>query len=72
MKLTDSHTDARHDWLENEQAPRVVQSEAARRITFEKSTIVRTTIVAVLLIIAANLLQDAPIEAQPTAHRLTA
>ncbi|MGS0982010.1 MULTISPECIES: hypothetical protein [Burkholderia] len=66
MKLTDSHTDARHDWLDNEQAPRVIASDVARQSNFEKSTIVRVVVVVVLLIIAVDLAQEVPYEAQPS------
>ncbi|PEH37290.1 hypothetical protein CRM94_22350 [Burkholderia gladioli] len=72
MKLTDSHTDARHDWLDNEQAPRVIASDVARQSNFEKSTIVRVAVVAILLIVAADLAQEAPTKAQPAARHLTA
>ncbi|MGK8887334.1 hypothetical protein [Burkholderia gladioli] len=72
MKSTDLHAEARQQMLRDEQAPRVVPSQAARQSTFENSTIVRVVVVLVLLVIGANLMQDAPTEAQPIAHHLTA
>ncbi|MDN7602686.1 hypothetical protein [Burkholderia gladioli] len=66
MKLIDQHAEARHDWLRNEQTPRITPSEPARQSNFEKSTIVRVVVVAALLIIAVDLAQEAPYETQPS------
>ncbi|AEA61673.1 hypothetical protein [Burkholderia gladioli] len=72
MKLIDLYAQARQQWLREEQNPRVIASEVARQSSFEKSTIVRVAVVAILLIVAADLAQEAPAEAQPTARPLTA
>ncbi|WP_369053566.1 hypothetical protein [Burkholderia gladioli] len=80
MNTTDLYTEERQKRIRDEQAPRVITSEAASQSNFEKSTIVRVAVVAVLLIIAVDLAQDAPyeaqpsspIEAQPAARHLTA
>ncbi|ATF83655.1 hypothetical protein [Burkholderia gladioli] len=72
MKLIDLYAQARQQWLREEQNPRVVQSDVARQSSFERSAIVRVAVVTVLLIVAADLAQEAPTEAQPTARHLTA
>ncbi|KWK15304.1 hypothetical protein [Burkholderia stagnalis] len=72
MKTTDQHADARHDWLRDEQTPRVTPSEPARQSNFEKSPIFRWTLVAALLFIVVNVFQDGQIDEPPTAYRVTA
>ncbi|MEK6290013.1 MAG: hypothetical protein V4793_01260 [Paraburkholderia tropica] len=72
MNTTDLYTEERQKRIRDEQAPRVVTSDAARQSNFEKSTIVRVAVVAILLIVAADLAQEAPAEAQPAARPLTA
>ncbi|WP_336817505.1 hypothetical protein [Burkholderia gladioli] len=72
MKLIDLYAQARQQWLREQQNPRVIASEVARQSSFEKSTIVRVAVVAILLIVAADLAQEAPAEAQPAARPLTA
>ncbi|WP_333997113.1 hypothetical protein [Burkholderia gladioli] len=72
MKMFDHQSPDRCEWLHNEQAPRVIASDVARQSNFEKSTIVRVIVVLALLIIAVDLAQEAPTEAQPVARHLTA
>ncbi|WP_186057695.1 hypothetical protein [Burkholderia gladioli] len=80
MNTTDLYTEERQKQIRDEQAPRVIASDVARQSNFEKSTIVRVVVVAVLLIIAVDLAQEAPYEAQrsspteaqPAARHLTA
>ncbi|MGN4190142.1 hypothetical protein ACS0Y6_25115 [Burkholderia gladioli] len=72
MKMFDHQSPDRREWLHNEQAPRVIASDVARQSNFEKSTIVRVVVVLALLIIAVDLAQEAPTEAQLVARHLTA
>ncbi|RQT18191.1 hypothetical protein DF044_03070 [Burkholderia contaminans] len=71
MKLTDQHAEARHEWLRDEQTPRITPSEPARQSNFEKSPIFRWTVVAGLLFVAVNVFQDDPVVVPPTAYRVT-
>lgn len=71
MKTTDLHAETRHDWLRNEQAPRITASESARQSNFEKSKVFRWTIVACLLFVAVNIFQDDPVVAPTTAYHVT-
>ena len=71
MKLTDQHAEARHEWLRDEQTPRITPSEPARQSNFEKSPIFRWTVVAGLLFVAVNVFQDDPVVAPPTAYHVT-
>lgn len=71
MKLTDQHAEARHDWLRDEQTPRVTPSEPARQSNFEKSAVFRWTVVAALLFVAVNVFQDDPAVAPTTAYHVT-
>ena len=71
MKPNDLNAEARHDWLRDEQTPRVTPSEPARQSNFEKSPIFRWTVVAGLLFVAVNVFQDDPVVVPPTAYRVT-
>ncbi|KWA11611.1 hypothetical protein [Burkholderia territorii] len=71
MKLTDIHTEARQDWLRDEQVARVTPSEPARQSNFEKSAIFRWTVVAALLFIAVNIFQDDPVVVPTTDYHVT-
>ncbi|VWB34899.1 hypothetical protein BAR24066_01516 [Burkholderia arboris] len=71
MKLTDLNAQARHDWLREEQSPRIMPSEPARQSNFEKSKVFRWTIVACLLFVAVNIFQDDPIVAPTTTSQIT-
>ncbi|KWN80018.1 hypothetical protein [Burkholderia ubonensis] len=71
MNPTDLNAEARHDWLREEQAPRITPSEPARQSNFEKSAIFRWTLIATLLFIAVNVFQDGPTDEPPTAYRVT-
>ncbi|RQT94461.1 hypothetical protein DF146_20540 [Burkholderia cenocepacia] len=71
MKTTDQHAEARHDWLRDEQTPRIAPSEPARQSNFEKSPIFRWTVVAALLFVAVNVFQDDPVVAPTTAYHVT-
>ena len=71
MKTTDQHAEARHDWLRDEQTPRITPSEPARQSNFEKSPIFRWTVIAGLLFVAVNVFQDDPAVVPPTAYRVT-
>ncbi|MBA1367103.1 hypothetical protein KTD28_06660 [Burkholderia gladioli] len=66
MKMFDHQSLNRQEWLHTQQAPRVITSDLARQSNFEKSTIVRVVVVVVLLIIAVDLAQEVPYEAQPS------
>ncbi|UQO35482.1 hypothetical protein [Burkholderia cepacia] len=68
--LPDRQLDNRHDWLRDEQTPRVTPSEPARQSNFEKSAIFRWTIVAALLFVAVNIFQDDPVVAPTTAYHV--
>ncbi len=69
--LPDHQLDNRHDWLRDEQTPRVTPSEPARQSNFEKSATFRWTIVAALLFVAVNIFQDDPVVAPTTAYHVT-
>ncbi|RQT87171.1 hypothetical protein DF022_06780 [Burkholderia cepacia] len=68
--MPDRQLDNRHDWLRDEQTPRVTPSEPARQSNFEKSAIFRWTIVAALLFVAVNIFQDDPVVAPTTAYHV--
>ncbi|KVL18277.1 hypothetical protein WK02_03745 [Burkholderia cepacia] len=68
--MPDRQLDNRHDWLRDEQTPRVTPSEPARQSNFEKSAIFRWTIVAALLFVAVNIFQDDPVVAPKTAYHV--
>ncbi|WP_223996000.1 hypothetical protein [Burkholderia gladioli] len=72
MKMFDHQSPNRQEWLHTQQAPRVITSDLARQSNFEKSTIVRVAVLAILLIVAADLAQEAPTKARPAARHLTA
>ncbi|MGC3025810.1 hypothetical protein ACPUER_11760 [Burkholderia sp. DN3021] len=71
MKPPDLNVEARHDWLRDEQTPRVTPSQPARQSNFEKSAIFRWTVVAALLFVAVNIFQDDPVVAPTTAYHVT-
>ncbi|HDR9100906.1 TPA: hypothetical protein QDB15_004323 [Burkholderia vietnamiensis] len=68
--MPDRQLDNRHDWLRDEQTPRVTPSEPARQSNFEKSAIFRWTSVAALLFVAVNIFQDDPVVAPTTAYHV--
>ncbi|WP_256990346.1 hypothetical protein [Burkholderia sp. HI2714] len=69
--LPDRQLDNRHDWLRDEQTPRITPSEPARQSNFEKSPIFRWTVVAALLFVAVNVFQDDPVVVPTTAYHVT-
>ncbi|RQT53871.1 hypothetical protein DF043_27765 [Burkholderia cepacia] len=69
--MPDRQLDNRHNWLRDEQTPRVTPSEPARQSNFEKSPIFRWTVVAALLFVAVNIFQDDPVVAPTTAYHVT-
>jgi len=71
MKMFDHQTNDRHDWLQNEQAPRVAPFEAARQSNFEKSKVFRWTVIAALLFVAVNVFQDDPVVVPTTDYHVT-
>ncbi|KVN46886.1 hypothetical protein WT12_14990 [Burkholderia territorii] len=71
MKMFDHQTNARHDWLQNEQAARVVPCEPARQSNFEKSKVFRWTVIAALLFVAVNVFQDDPVVVPTTDYHVT-
>ncbi|RKT99011.1 hypothetical protein C7H84_33845 [Burkholderia sp. Nafp2/4-1b] len=71
MKPIDQHADARHNWLHNEQTPRVTPAEPARRSNFEKSAMFRWTVIAALLFVAVNVFQDVAVDAPAIAYHAT-
>ncbi|MGY6237125.1 hypothetical protein ACW910_06295 (plasmid) [Burkholderia ambifaria] len=68
--LTDCQLHDRHDWLRDEQTPRIKPSEPARQSNFEKSAIFRWTVVAALLFVAVNVFQDDPVVSPTTAYHV--
>ncbi|MDN7640369.1 hypothetical protein [Burkholderia cenocepacia] len=71
MKSTDIHTEARRDWLRNEQATRIAPSESARQSNFEKSKVFRWTVVACLIFVVVNVFQDDPVVVPTTGYQAT-
>ncbi|MBR8316681.1 MULTISPECIES: hypothetical protein [Burkholderia cepacia complex] len=71
MKSTDIHTEARRDWLRNEQATRIAPSGSARQSNFEKSKVFRWTVVACLIFVVVNVFQDDPAVVPTTAYQAT-
>ncbi|OXJ36023.1 hypothetical protein CFB82_11870 [Burkholderia sp. HI2714] len=69
--MPDRQLDNRHDWLRDEQTPRITPSEPARQSNFEKSPIFRWTVVAALLFVAVNVFQDDPVVVPTTAYHVT-
>ncbi|MBF3696104.1 hypothetical protein ISG17_28665 [Burkholderia pseudomallei] len=65
MKMFDHQSANRHDWLRNEQAPRVTPSEPARQSNLEKSLLFKCVFAAAALIIAANVLDNGPVADKP-------
>jgi hypothetical protein len=69
--LIDCQLYDRHEWLRDEQTPRITPSEPARQSNFEKSKIFRWTVVAALLFVVVNVFQDDPVVAPTTAYHVS-
>ncbi|MDN8092065.1 hypothetical protein QZN29_11305 [Burkholderia multivorans] len=71
MKTTDLHTEARRNWLRNEQTSHGAPSTPARQSNFEKSKLFRWTVVACLLFVVVNVFQDDPVVTPTTPYHVT-
>ncbi len=71
MKMFDHQSTNRHDWLRDEQTPRITPTEPARQSNFEKSKVFRWTVIAALLFVAVNVFQDDPVVAPTNTYHVT-
>ncbi|WP_175981396.1 hypothetical protein [Burkholderia sp. BCC1630] len=71
MKMFDHQSNDRHDWLRDEQTPRITPTEPARQSNFEKSKVFRWTVIAALLFVAVNVFQDDPVIEPTTEYHVS-